>query len=279
MDSLESVGLYAPGGSAAYPSSVLMLTIPAKVAKVKNISLCAPCPNGYINKSVLAAAKIAKVDRIYKVGGAQAIAALAIGTNSISPVNKIFGPGNDWVTEAKRQLFGRVGIDMIAGPSEILIIADAKNNAEWIAADLLSQAEHDVSSQSILITDKKNFAKKVLKNINQILKVLPRKNIAKNSWINNGIVILVRNLTEAAEITNIIAPEHLQISTENPKNLSKNITNAGAIFFGRYTPEAVGAKPLYGAFHLGLTKKIFFGSSNLQLGVGGGYYYLIFTGE
>ena len=237
---LASIGLYVPGGTAAYPSSVLMLAIPAKVAKIKEVFMCVPCPNGTINNSVLVAAKIAGVDKIYKIGGAQAIAAMALGTKKIKPVDKIFGPGNAWVTEAKRQLFGKVGIDMIAGPSEILVIADQKNDPYWIAADLLSQAEHDESSQSILVTDHKDFAYKVINNVNKILKNLPRKNIAKISWDNNSFVLIVKSLDDAVRMANDIAPEHVEIATEKPELLSKHINNAGAIFLGRYTPEAIG---------------------------------------
>ena len=237
---LDSIGLYVPGGTAAYPSSVLMLGIPAKVAKVKKVLMCVPCPNGYLNQSVLAAAKIAKIDNIFKIGGAQAIAAMGLGTAKIPPVDKIFGPGNKWVTEAKRQLFGQVGIDMIAGPSEILVLADNKNNPKWIAADLLSQAEHDISSQSILVTDNKSFAKKVINSASEILKTLPRKDIAKKSWKNNGKIIIAKNLMNCADIINKIAPEHLQIAIDRPKSFSQKITNAGAIFIGRYTPEAIG---------------------------------------
>lgn len=239
-DPLDSIGLYVPGGTAAYPSSVLMLGIPAKVAKVKKVLMCVPCPNGYLNQSVLAAAKIAKIDNIFKIGGAQAIAAMGLGTAKIPPVDKIFGPGNKWVTEAKRQLFGQVGIDMIAGPSEILVLADNKNNPKWIAADLLSQAEHDISSQSILVTDNKSFAKKVINSASEILKTLPRKDIAKKSWKNNGKIIIAKNLMNCADIINKIAPEHLQIAIDRPKSFSQKITNAGAIFIGRYTPEAIG---------------------------------------
>ena len=217
-----------------------MLGIPARVAKVKKVLMCVPCPNGYLNQSVLAAAKIAKIDNIFKIGGAQAIAAMGLGTAKIPPVDKIFGPGNKWVTEAKRQLFGQVGIDMIAGPSEILVLADNKNNPKWIAADLLSQAEHDVSSQSILVTDNKSFAKKVINSASEILKTLPRKDIAKKSWNNNGKIIIAKNLMNCADIINKIAPEHLQIAIDRPKSFSQKITNAGAIFFGRYTPEAIG---------------------------------------
>ena len=217
-----------------------MLGIPAKVAKVKKVLMCVPCPNGYLNQSVLAAAKIAKIDNIFKIGGAQAIAAMGLGTAKIPPVDKIFGPGNKWVTEAKRQLFGQVGIDMIAGPSEILVLADNKNNPKWIAADLLSQAEHDISSQSILVTDNKSFAKKVINSASEILKTLPRKDIAKKSWKNNGKIIIAKNLMNCADIINKIAPEHLQIAIDRPRSFSQKITNAGAIFIGRYTPEAIG---------------------------------------
>ena len=237
---LDSVGLYVPGGTAAYPSSVLMLAIPAAVVKIKEIYMCVPCPNGLINPTVLTAAKIAGITKIYKVGGAQAIAAMALGTTLISPVNKIFGPGNSWVSEAKRQLFGRVGVDMIAGPSEIMVIADQKNDPRWIAADLVSQAEHDVFSQSILITDDKNYANKVISNVDSILENIPRSDIARESWENNGLVIIVEVLKQAEKLANDLAPEHLELAIEKPESLSNNITNAGAIFLGRFTPEAIG---------------------------------------
>ena len=239
-DPLDSVGLYVPGGKASYPSSVLMTAVPAKIAGVKNISMCVPAPKGELNSSVLLAAKIAGVKNIYKIGGAQAIAALAYGTETIRPVNKIFGPGNTWVAEAKRQVFGQVGIDMMAGPSEILVLADKKNNHKWIAADLLSQAEHDVAAQSILITDDIFFAKKVELEINNFLKILPRSDISKVSWNQNGLILVIKELRDAIDIINYVAPEHLELAIDKPEQYAKKIKNAGAIFMGRFVPEAIG---------------------------------------
>ena len=237
---LDSVGLYVPGGKASYPSSVIMTAIPAKIAKVPEIFMCVPSPNGYLNPAVLVAAKISGIENIYKIGGAQAIAAMAYGSKSVKSVNKIFGPGNAWVAEAKRQLFGKVGIDMVAGPSEILIIADGESNPKWIATDLLSQAEHDADAQSILITDSLDFAKQVEVEINTLMKSLERKEIAKTSWNNNGMIIIVKNWDQSIEIANKIAPEHLEISMDNPEVISDKINNAGSIFLGRYVPEAIG---------------------------------------
>ena len=237
---LDSVGLYVPGGKASYPSSVIMTAIPAKIAKVPEIFMCVPSPNGYLNPAVLVAAKISGIENIYKIGGAQAIAAMAYGSKSVKSVNKIFGPGNAWVAEAKRQLFGKVGIDMVAGPSEILVIADDKSNPKWIAADLLSQAEHDVDAQSILITDSLCFAEQVEVEINTLIKSLERTEIAKTSWNNNGMIIIVKNWDQCIEIANKIAPEHLEISMDNPEVISDKINNAGSIFLGRYVPEAIG---------------------------------------
>jgi len=197
---LDSVGLYVPGGKASYPSSVIMTAIPAKIAKVPEIFMCVPSPNGYLNPAVLVAAKISGIKNIYKIGGAQAIAAMAYGSKSVKSVNKIFGPGNAWVAEAKRQLFGKVGIDMVAGPSEILVIADDKSNPKWIAADLLSQAEHDADAQSILITDSLYFAEQVEVEINTLIKSLERTEIAKTSWNNNGMIIIVKNWDQSIEI-------------------------------------------------------------------------------
>ena len=239
-DPLDSVGLYVPGGKASYPSSVLMTAVPAKIAGVKNISMCVPAPKGELNSSVLLAAKIAGVKNIYKIGGAQAIAALAYGTETIRPVNKIFGPGNTWVAEAKRQVFGQVGIDMMAGPSEILVLADKKNNHKWIAADLLSQAEHDVAAQSILITDDISFAKKVEIEINNFLKTMPRSDISKVSWNQNGLILVIKELRDAIDIINYVAPEHLELAIDKPEQYAKKIKNAGAIFMGRFVPEAIG---------------------------------------
>ncbi len=237
---LDSVGLYVPGGKASYPSSVIMTAIPAKIAQVPEVSMCVPSPNGYLNPSVLVAAKISGIKDIYKIGGAQAIAAMAYGSKSVKSVNKIFGPGNTWVTEAKRQLFGKVGIDMVAGPSEILVIADSLSNPNWIAADLLSQAEHDLEAQSILITDTLDFARQVELEINTLLESLDRSEIAKASWNNNGMIIIVKNWEQSIEIANQLAPEHLEISMDNPEIISDKINNAGSIFLGRFTPEAIG---------------------------------------
>lgn len=237
---LDSVGLYVPGGTASYPSSVLMNAIPARVAGVKRIVMVTPASGGTINPLVLAAAKRAGVSEIYRIGGAQAIAALAYGTKTIAPVDKIVGPGNAYVAAAKREVFGTVGIDSIAGPSEILVIADGKNDPDWIAADLLSQAEHDISSQSILITDDVGFADKVAEAVSRALETLPRKQIASASWNDFGAIILVSKLEEACELANRIAPEHLELAVENPEELLAHIRHAGAIFLGRNTPEAMG---------------------------------------
>jgi len=237
---IDAVGLYVPGGTAAYPSSVLMNAVPAKVAGVKRLAMVVPSPNGKLNPALLVAAHVAGVDEIYKIGGAQAVAALAYGTKTIAPVDKIVGPGNAFVAEAKRQVFGKVGIDMIAGPSEILVIADAENNPSWIAADLLSQAEHDTLAQSILITTDANFADKVISEVERILQTLPRKDIATKSWADYGVVIIAKDLQEACELSNKIAPEHLELAVEKPDELLPLIRHAGAIFLGRYTPEAVG---------------------------------------
>ncbi len=237
---LDKVGLYVPGGKAAYPSSVLMNAIPAKVAGVKELIMVVPTPNGERNDLVLAAAKVAKVDRIFTIGGAQAIGALAYGTKTIPKVDKIVGPGNAYVAEAKRRVFGTVGIDMIAGPSEILIISDKNSNPDWIAMDLFSQAEHDELAQSILISDDEEFFRKVKLSIDNLIKNMPRKNIIETSLTNRGIFILVENLSEAAEVSNFIAPEHLELAVDSPKKLLEKIKHAGAIFIGRNTCEAVG---------------------------------------
>lgn len=237
---IESVGLYVPGGQGSYPSSMLMNAIPAKVAGVPRIAMCVPTPQGKIDPLVLAAAKLAGVQEIYPVGGAQAIAAMAYGTESIRPVAKIMGPGNAYVAAAKRQVFGTVGIDMIAGPSEVLIIADADNDPQWIAADLLAQAEHDEAAQSILITDDPDFANAVEEAVSRQLAILPRGNIAGTSWSNNGAIILVDDLKQTPPLTDRIAPEHLELETRQAESLVKAIRNAGAIFIGRYTPEAIG---------------------------------------
>ena len=238
--SLDSVGLYVPGGTASYPSSVLMNAIPAKVAGVARIVMVTPASGGAINPLVLAAARRAGVSDIYRIGGAQAVAALAYGTQSITAVDKIVGPGNAYVAAAKREVFGQVGIDSIAGPSEILVIADAGNNPDWIAADLLSQAEHDASSQSILITEDAGFADKVAAAAARQLETLPRKAIAQKSWNDNGAIIVVKNLDDAAPLSDAIAPEHLEIATNDPRILLKKVRHAGAIFLGRHAPEAIG---------------------------------------
>jgi histidinol dehydrogenase len=238
--SVDSVGLYVPGGTASYPSSVLMNAIPAKVAGVARIVMVTPASGGKLNPLVLVAAKRAGVTDIYRVGGAQAVAALAYGTETIKPVDKIVGPGNAYVAAAKREVFGQVGIDSVAGPSEILVIADGQNNPEWIAADLLSQAEHDASSQSILITDDAVFADKVAAAADAQIALLPRKEIVEKSWNGYGAIILVRTLDDAAPLADAIAPEHLEIATADPESLLKKVRHAGAIFLGRHTPEAMG---------------------------------------
>ena len=237
---VSSVGLYVPGGTAAYPSSVLMNSVPAQVAGVARIAMVVPAPGGVLNPLVLAAARLAGIGEIYRVGGAQAVAALAYGTPSIAPVAKIVGPGNAYVAAAKRQVFGQVGIDMIAGPSEVLIIADGGNDPRWIAADLLAQAEHDASAQSILITDSAELAAAVALALERQLAALPRAAIAGASWRDNGAIILVEDLGQAVELANRIAAEHLEIATDDPEALASRIAHAGAIFLGRYTPEAVG---------------------------------------
>ncbi|HTV28576.1 MAG TPA: histidinol dehydrogenase [Xanthobacteraceae bacterium] len=237
---IEAVGLYVPGGTAAYPSSVLMNAVPAKVAGVPRIAMVVPAPGGELNPLVLAAAKLAGVDEIFRVGGAQAVAALAYGTQSIAPVAKIVGPGNAYVAAAKRLVFGKVGIDMIAGPSEVLIIADKGGNPDWIAADLLAQAEHDTSAQAILITDDASLADATESAIASELAQLSREKVAAASWRDFGAVILVRNLDEALPLVDAIAPEHLEITAADAEGLVGRIRNAGAIFIGAYTPEAIG---------------------------------------
>ncbi|MDE2181418.1 MAG: histidinol dehydrogenase [Alphaproteobacteria bacterium] len=237
---LDSVGLYVPGGTASYPSSVLMNAIPAVVAGVHRIVMVSPATGGNINPLSIEAARRAGVGEIYKIGGAQAVAALAYGTKTIAPVDKIVGPGNAYVAAAKREVFGQVGIDSVAGPSEILVIADGANDPEWIAADLLSQAEHDTSAQSILITDDETFARKVEAALERALALLPRRAIAAASWNNNGAIILVAKLDDAAPLVDRMAPEHLEIATAHPEALAKKIHHAGAIFLGRQTPEAMG---------------------------------------
>ena len=238
--SLDSVGLYVPGGTAAYPSSVLMNAVPAKVAGVKRLVMVTPASGGAINPLVLEAARRAGVSEIYRVGGAQAVGALAYGTETVAPVDKIVGPGNAYVAAAKREVFGKVGIDSVAGPSEILVIADSANDPEWIAADLLSQAEHDASSQSILITDDDGLARKVEAAVVRALALLPRRAIAEASWRDYGAIIVVGALADAAALADRIAPEHLEIATADPEAFFACIRHAGAVFLGRYTPEAMG---------------------------------------
>ena len=237
---IDAVGLYVPGGTAAYPSSVLMNAVPARVAGVARVVMVVPSPDGKLNPLVLAAADLGGVSEIYRVGGAQAVAALAYGTDTIAPVAKIVGPGNAYVAAAKRLVFGKVGIDMIAGPSEVLVIADATGNAGWIAADLLAQAEHDVNAQSILITDSVALADDVERAVESQLATLPRAQIARTSWNEFGAIILVKKLDEAIELANAIAAEHLEIMTSDPESVAAQIRNAGAIFLGPHTPEAIG---------------------------------------
>jgi histidinol dehydrogenase len=237
---IESVGLYVPGGTAAYPSSVLMNAVPAKVAGVARVVMVVPAPDGKLNPLVLAAAQLGGVSEIYRIGGAQAVAALAHGTATIAPVAKIVGPGNAYVAAAKRLVFGKVGIDMIAGPSEVLVISDDSGNAAWIAADLLAQAEHDVNAQSILITDSAALAGDVERAVETQLATLPRAPIARASWNDFGVIILVGRLDQAVELANAIAAEHLEIMTADPDKLAAKIRNAGAIFLGPHTPEAIG---------------------------------------
>ncbi|MBU1313962.1 MAG: histidinol dehydrogenase [Alphaproteobacteria bacterium] len=237
---IDAVGLYVPGGTASYPSSVLMNALPAKVAGVPRIVMVVPATGGAINQTVLAAARIAGVSEIYRVGGAQAVAALAYGTQTIAPVAKIVGPGNAYVAAAKRQVFGQVGIDMIAGPSEVLVIADRDNDPDWIAADLLAQAEHDVGAQSILITDDRAFGEAVEQAVERQLKTLSRAETAARSWADFGGIVLVANLMAALPLANRIAAEHLELAVADPDAFIPGIRNAGAIFVGRYTPEVIG---------------------------------------
>jgi histidinol dehydrogenase len=234
------VGLYVPGGTAAYPSSVLMNAIPAKVAGVPRVVMVVPAPDGEISPLVLAAAKLAGVDEIYRIGGAQAVAALAYGTQTIAPVAKIVGPGNAYVATAKRLVFGKVGIDMIAGPSEILVVADGTAHPEWIAADLLAQAEHDANAQAILITDSRTLADEVENAITAQVAALPRAALARASWRDFGAIILVPALAEAVALVDALAPEHLELATQAAEALVPRIRNAGAIFMGSHTPEAIG---------------------------------------
>ena len=237
---IQSVGLYVPGGTAGYPSSLIMNAVPAIVAGVERIVVTVPATYGQINSLVLACCKFLGISEIYKIGGAQAIAALALGTDRINKVDKIFGPGNAYVASAKKQFFGTVGIDMIAGPSEILVMADSKNNPDHIAIDLLSQAEHDELAQAILVTDDDIFADNVMRSIDKYLNTLERKKIAKSSWNNFGAVIICENLLKSVDLVNKLAPEHLEIAVDNPDKFLKKVKNAGAIFLGRYTPEAIG---------------------------------------
>ncbi len=237
---VEAAGLYVPGGLASYPSSVLMNAIPASVAGVERLAICAPTPDGIVNPLVLLAARLSGVETIYRIGGAQAIAAMAYGTDTIALVDKITGPGNAFVAAAKRRVFGHVGIDMIAGPSEILVIADGDNNPDWIAVDLLSQAEHDENAQSILITDDAAFGQAVTRAVEARLETLERRDIAGPSWRDFGAVITVASLTEAADLSNRIAPEHLELCVADTDALSLKIRHAGAIFLGAWTPEAIG---------------------------------------
>jgi len=237
---ISAAGLYVPGGTAAYPSSVLMNAVPAKVAGVPRLVMVVPAPDGKLNPLVLAAAKLAGVDEVYRIGGAQAVAALAYGTQTIKPVDKIVGPGNAYVAAAKRLVFGKVGIDMIAGPSEVLILADGDANPDWIAADLLAQAEHDVAAQSILITDSAKLADDVEKAVAAQLKTLPRAAVAGASWQDFGTIIMVRDMAQAIPLVDAVAPEHLEIVSADAEKLSDQIRNTGAIFIGGYTPEAIG---------------------------------------
>ncbi len=239
-NAVEAAGLYVPGGLASYPSSVLMNAIPAQVAGVENLVICAPTPDGKVNPLVLLAARLSGVKTVYRIGGAQAVAAMAYGTDTIRKVDKITGPGNAFVAAAKRQVFGRVGIDMIAGPSEILVIADKDNDPDWLALDLLSQAEHDESAQSILITDDEGFGRSVIAAIEKRLETLERRAIAGKSWADYGAVITVRDLDEAAELSDRFAPEHLELCVADAESLMGKIRHAGAIFLGAWTPEAIG---------------------------------------
>ncbi len=237
---LSSVGLYVPGGTASYPSSVLMNAVPARVAGVERVVMTTPATDGAVNPLTLVAAKIAGVMEIYRIGGAQAIAALSFGTATIKPVDKIVGPGNAYVAAAKREVFGRVGIDSIAGPSEILVVADSANDPAWIAADLLSQAEHDASSQCILITDNAGFAESVASEVERQLATLPRRAIAGASWRDHGAIVVVRAMSDAVALVDAIAPEHLEIALDNPRAFFERVRHAGAVFLGRHTPEAIG---------------------------------------
>jgi histidinol dehydrogenase len=237
---VDAAGIYVPGGRAAYPSSVLMNAIPAKVAGVERLVMVTPSPDGGINPLVLAAAALSGVDEVWRIGGAQAIAALAYGTDRIAPVDVVTGPGNAWVAEAKRQLYGVVGIDMVAGPSEILVVADAGNDPDWIAADLLSQAEHDPTSQSILITDDAGFADRVSAAVERKLATLATREVARASWEAHGAIIVVRDLNDTPPLVDRLAPEHLELAVADPEPLFARVRHAGSIFLGRHTPEAIG---------------------------------------
>ncbi len=240
VTALDRVGLYVPGGKAAYPSSVLMNAVPAKVAGVPELIMVVPTPDGEVNELVLAAAAIANVDRVFAMGGAQAVAALAYGTQTVPQVDKIVGPGNIYVATAKRMVYGTVGIDMIAGPSEILVVCDGKTNPDWIAMDLFSQAEHDEDAQSILVCPDADFIAQVQASINKLVEAMPRKAIISTSLQGRGALILAKDMDEAVKVANYIAPEHLELSVENPREMAKHIRHAGAIFMGRYTAEALG---------------------------------------
>ncbi|MBF0890742.1 histidinol dehydrogenase [Gluconobacter sp. LMG 1744] len=237
---LDAVGLYVPGGKAAYPSSVLMNALPARVAGVKRLAMCVPAPDGVLNPVVLAAAQLCGVTEIYRIGGAQAVGAMAFGTDLIAPVDRIVGPGNAYVAEAKRQVFGHVGIDSIAGPSEVVVVADGQNDPRLVALDLLAQAEHDEQAQAILVTTDAAFAERAAEAVRKELETLPRAAIASKSWDDHGAIIVVRSLEEAAEIVNALAPEHLEVMLDAPRDFSAMVRHAGAIFMGRNCPEAVG---------------------------------------
>ncbi len=239
-NAVDAAGVYVPGGRAAYPSSVFMNAIPAKVAGVERLVMVTPTPKGELNQTVLAAAAIAGVDEIWRIGGAQAIAALAYGCENIAPVDVITGPGNAWVAEAKRQVYGTVGIDMVAGPSEIIVVADGKNDPSWIAADLLSQAEHDPTSQSILFTDDDDFADKVAIEVDNIIDTLSTADVARASWRDNGAIIICETLESAMPMVNRLAGEHVELAVDNPEALFAHIKHAGSVFLGRHTPEAIG---------------------------------------
>jgi len=237
---VDAAGIYVPGGRAAYPSSLLMNAIPAKVAGVERLVMVTPTPDGDINPLVLAAAHLAGVDEVWRIGGAQAIAALAYGAGRIAPVDVVTGPGNAWVAEAKRQVYGVVGIDMVAGPSEIVVVADAQNDPQWTAADLLSQAEHDTTTQSILFTDDADYAQAVARAVDEELAILPTAAVARAAWDANGAIIVVESLEAACPLVDRLAPEHLQLAVDNPQALFDKVRHAGSVFLGRHTPEAIG---------------------------------------